>query len=858
MQVEAELCRFADLIFACSHEDREVFHDLYDVPFSKILIVPNGTFTQRIAPADEAARHAAKQKLGLGEQPLTLFVGSAYPPNVQAAEFICNQLAPALPDITFAICGGVGDALDSATFITRANVCVTGYQSEEDKFAYVTAADLAINPMFSGSGTNIKMFDYMAAGLPIVSTPIGVRGIASGPETAFEVCPESEFAQRIQHIVQDRENASALGQAARHLAEQKYSWERISAQLGLQLYRQRAQLTAPRPFFSVIVATFERHETLTALANALRAQSFRDFEVIVVDQSRTPWNDRERYPDLDLYYIHTDVRGAVSARNTAASFARGQVLAFTDDDCQPLPDWLESARRYFDDASIVGVEGLIVSERRNDPKYRVVTNIGFEGQGFMTANLFLRRETFMALDGFDERFDHPHFREDTDLGWRACAHGSIPFAHDVRVYHPPHLRTNARESAAERSRFFEKDALLLAKHPERYRTLFLNEAHYEHTPGFGEHFLRGAEKYGVAVDNFYLERIAKRKTMNTKFGDSRDQIVDDVVSLLRSNRDVEPGEALGLADAFFAYRLLLRRNPDLQTELLPQLATHRTFREFLSALVNSHEFSQFGGLFPPNRVLMAELEGLRFWFNTSDREMGVLMALGQYEPHIVELIKRRVQPGMTCLDIGAQSGFYTCLMAQRVGALGKVYAMEPMPASFELLRKNVEENHFQTRVELFPLAASDVNGSLETSLVSNMYVAGQVDGAERTQMEAIRLDDLIRVPVDFIKMDIEGHEPAALAGMRELILRSKPIIISEANEYWLRTCAVSSASEYIDSLIELGYQVCNVARPDEPIARGSLALDVLDAIDVIALPLKTKPKSKKSHPTQIPNLVAAQ
>ena len=53
-------------------------------------------------------------------------------------------------------------------------------------------------------------------------------------------------------------------------------------------------------------------------------------------------------------------------------------------------------------------------------------------------------------------------------------------------------RTVEREALSERVRFFEKDALLLKKHPDRYRTLFLKEAHYLNTEGFHEHFRRGA------------------------------------------------------------------------------------------------------------------------------------------------------------------------------------------------------------------------------------------------------------------------------------------------------------------------------------------------------------------------------
>jgi len=243
--------------------------------------------------------------------------------------------------------------------------------------------------------------------------------------------------------------------------------------------------------------------------DCLLSQTFRDFEVIIVDQTAEPWQvPKHVLSGLDLLYIHTDVRGAINARNTGAFHARGDVIAFTDDDCQPTPDWLENGTAYFTDPGVVGVEGLVQGDRRDDPKFRPVTNQGFEGLGFMTANLLVRRETFSALNGFDVQFDHPHFREDTDLGWRLLEHGRVPFAQNVRVFHPSHRRDNERESLTERNRFFEKDALLLRKHPKRYRELFLKEGHYRWNAGFREHFLRGAEKYGVRVDEFYRHLIS--------------------------------------------------------------------------------------------------------------------------------------------------------------------------------------------------------------------------------------------------------------------------------------------------------------------------------------------------------------
>ena len=505
-RVERELCQEADLVLACSHEDRLLFHDLYGIPRDKIAGAPNGTFTKDVPVANPTRRKQAKEQLEIGTAPVAIFLGSAYGPNIEAGRFIVEKIAPRMRHVVFTICGDVGPELEKSEKALPRNVRITGRLTNEDKATYFAAADVAVNPIFSGSGTNVKMFDFMAHGLPTITTATGARGITLA-ENALIIAQPQTFAAEIERIIGNPGKAAEIGAAARSLVEQKYSWERISATLGGLFGRLHSRLSKRRPFFSVVVASYDRHDRLSALLESLRLQNCTDFEVIIVDQSEKPWANRGSAEGLDVHYIHTDIKGAVNARNTGALYARGEVIAFTDDDCQPLFSWLESAIPYFADPGTVGVEGIIMSDKWDDPNFRAVTNVGLQGEGFMTegfmtANLFIRREIFAAIDGFDERFDHPHFREDTDLGWRAQEHGRIPFAQDVCVYHPPQARQVAREGLAERNRFFEKDALLLKKHPERYRSLFLKEAHYAQTPGFREHFLRGAEKYQVEVDDY--------------------------------------------------------------------------------------------------------------------------------------------------------------------------------------------------------------------------------------------------------------------------------------------------------------------------------------------------------------------
>jgi glycosyltransferase involved in cell wall biosynthesis len=500
--IEGQLCHESDLILACSEEDRQAFVEVYGLKPQKIAVVPNGVDIREISPASATARARARSKLAVAGF-VALFIGSAYAPNIEAVRAIIDQLAPANPDITFVIVGGAGEAAirEGGAANLPSNIQLVGAVSNQARNDAYAAADIAINPMFTGFGTNIKMLDFLAAGLPTLTTPVGARGIDNRREECFIVDDISRFSDRLQALRQDPQLCARLAANGRKLAEDIYDWRYISERLGkLLLDHSRTKRShTDSPYFSVIIASYERPQGLTKLFDLLGRQVFADFEVIVVDQSAAAYEVAALQCNFALQYIHTNEKGAVKARNLGIKHARGRVLAFTDDDCEPHPEWLANAYKYFKQVQVVGVEGLIESDERDEEQYRIVRNLGVKGLGFKTANLFLRKSIVEEIGGFDERFDNPHFREDTDLAWRALAEGEIPFADDVRVLHPAYPRDIQRESSEERAKFFVHDPLLFHKHPERYVQLLKAEKHYARMPGFWEHFMRGMLRYKVEI-----------------------------------------------------------------------------------------------------------------------------------------------------------------------------------------------------------------------------------------------------------------------------------------------------------------------------------------------------------------------
>ncbi len=120
-----------------------------------------------------------------------------------------------------------------------------GVVDEAAKEQLLHAADVALNPMFGGSGTAVKMFDYMAAGLPVISTAVGARGIVDNGSAGVVVVPGSDICAKIEALLADGEWRRDLGERNRRVVEDQFSWERISAKPGRLLQESWTQKQDP-------------------------------------------------------------------------------------------------------------------------------------------------------------------------------------------------------------------------------------------------------------------------------------------------------------------------------------------------------------------------------------------------------------------------------------------------------------------------------------------------------------------------------------------------------------------------------------------------------------------------------------
>lgn len=221
-ETEQACCNGAALVMACSEEDRQKLHELYGTPLEKIIVVPNGVDTSATHFCGAQRRLDNKKQFGLEHELIGIFMGSWHGPNLEACEVVF-KVAEQCPDVKFMLMGSQCNYFQDRQLPD--NVGLLGLVSEEEKLRVFSCADFALNPMYSGSGTNLKMFDYMAAGLPIITTAFGTRGIED--KSLFLLADDVEGMTAAIRGLQSGQTVVDV-EKARTYAREHFDWEVIA------------------------------------------------------------------------------------------------------------------------------------------------------------------------------------------------------------------------------------------------------------------------------------------------------------------------------------------------------------------------------------------------------------------------------------------------------------------------------------------------------------------------------------------------------------------------------------------------------------------------------------------------------
>lgn len=225
--VERAAAQDARVILCSSPDDARALVERFGADAGRILDVPNGTDAARIGFIEGAGRLRLRARMGLeGSPPVALFMGSGHWPNVQAARHVL-EFAAALPHVAFVVMGSVGYHFDPRA--TPPNVLFLGEVDDVARNLCLQACDVALNPMEQGSGTNLKMLDFFAAGLPAISSERGARGLRLEGERECLVRAIEEFPAAIDDVIElRRDQAQERARRARALVEREFDWAAIA------------------------------------------------------------------------------------------------------------------------------------------------------------------------------------------------------------------------------------------------------------------------------------------------------------------------------------------------------------------------------------------------------------------------------------------------------------------------------------------------------------------------------------------------------------------------------------------------------------------------------------------------------
>lgn len=260
------------------------------------------------------------------------------------------------------------------------------------------------------------------------------------------------------------------------------------------------------------------------------------------------------------------------------------------------------------------------------------------------------------------------------------------------------------------------------------------------------------------------------------------------------------------ADIHAAYRLILRRSPDADgvAHYVDRIISgDMALEDLAQTLLDSDEYiSQ-----QTWRTTAVAMNGLQVVVDPTEPEFGRAIARdGIWEAHIIRQIETRLEPGSVFVDIGANVGVMSFHAARAIGPKGRVIAFEPNPDNVQRFLQGMLANGFE-QIALHPFALSNHASVFSIRGGSNTHLSRSVSGGRLVQ--AFTGDSVLKHEprVDLIKLDIEGHEPLALDGLKDTLRRHRPLLLCEFNPRCLRDNLGQGPFEFANRLFGLAAAV---------------------------------------------------
>jgi glycosyltransferase involved in cell wall biosynthesis len=222
----------ADLLLTVSETEKDY---LISTGFKKckIEVIPNGVDTRFFVKSPDQPE--TRKKYALVGLRTVVFVGNLeYSPNREAIQALSSVIVPRvleeIKDVKFVVVGKSRDKLELP------GIMFTGFVDNVSEI--LSISDVAVAPLFHGSGTRLKILEYFSCGLPVVSTSIGAEGleVKDGVNIFIEDDLYS-FALRVIELLRSEKLSSAMGEAARLLVTRNYDWTQITRKLETVLSR---------------------------------------------------------------------------------------------------------------------------------------------------------------------------------------------------------------------------------------------------------------------------------------------------------------------------------------------------------------------------------------------------------------------------------------------------------------------------------------------------------------------------------------------------------------------------------------------------------------------------------------------